>query len=348
MIIQKLFYDHTGIARAVIMGDSGKEYNASVDLELKRYWCSCDNHVYKKVLCKHLNLLITNLELDKMVNKISTLDKLSTGSDTIDSLLGGGIPYGTVTTIFGEPKVGKSMLFYQGGVGNIKETGLKTLYIDTEGIRKQDFISIITKFNSRTNVTTKDLYEKYEYMTTLGDLKLKSIQKLFQLFGLMPMIEMSKGGRYTVQFEPCAPIIKEDQWKSYGMIQIDSMTAPLKMAIGSNTSNLPARAQLTERLFGLLIEVAMRHNIAVMINHHASVDPMNMFGRDFGRAWGGDPILYNSKYALLILDADHKTKTATGWGIETRRIMLIRRPDEQDTGEKYPVRLKKDFGYCDK
>jgi len=348
MQILQIIYDNIGVARCLVKGDSGKIYNTNIDLDENRCWCSCDANVYNKsVACKHIKFVAPLLEYSKMVNKISQLDKLSTGSTTIDNLLGGGIPYGTITTVFAEPKVGKSMLSYQIGIGNISNTKLKTLYIDTEGIRKQDFVSIVTKFNSRFNVPTKELFEKFEYTTTLGDIKLKSIQKLFQIFGIMPMIEMSKGGRYTVQFETCAPIIKEEQWKNYGMIIIDSMTAPLKMAIGSNTANLPTRAQLTERLFGILIEIAMRHNIAVVVNHHCSVDPLNLFGRDFGKAWGGDPILYNSKYALLIIDSDAKTRKETNWGLETRRIMIIRRPDEQDNDIKYPVRLKKDFGYCD-
>jgi len=349
MQILSIFYDNIGIGRALILGDSGKTYNTNVDLEMNKAWCSCDSYVYNKdKACKHISYLLMNLEFDKMVNKIDSLDKLSTGSDTIDKLLGGGIPYGTITTIFGEPKCGKSMLAYQVGIANIDKTNLKTLYIDTEGIRKQDFFSIINKFNSRYNVPPKELTDKFQYITSLADLKLKSIQKLFQIFGFLPMIEMSKGGRYTVQFETCAPTIKEEEWKNYSMIIIDSMTAPLKMAIGSSTANLPTRAQFTERLFGLLIEIAMRHNIAVIVNHHASVDPMNLFGRDFGKAWGGDPILYNSKYALLILDADAKTRKETNWNHEARRVMLIRRPDEQDTNQKYPVRLMKDYGYTDK
>ena len=348
MQIQKIIYDNIGICRSLIIGDSGKIYNTSIDNESNRYWCSCDSYVYNKgKICKHISHLLMNLEYDRMVNKIETLDKLSTGSQVIDNLLGGGIPYGTITTLYGEPKAGKSMLCYQLGLANTAKTGLKTLYIDTEGIRRQDFASIVNKFNSRYKLSPQEI-AKFEYTTTLGDLKLKSIQKLYRLFGVMPMLEMSKGGRYTVQFEPCAPVFKEEQWKQYSMIIVDSLTAPLKMAIGSNTSNLPTRAQLTERLFGMLIEIAMRNNIAVVVNHHASVDPMTLFGRDLGKPWGGDPILYNSKYALLIVDADGKTKKDTGWDHEARRVRLIRRPDEQDTNVLYPVRLKKDYGYCDK
>lgn len=348
MIIQKIMYDNLGICRALIQGDSGKIYNTNIDNDDNRYWCSCDSYVYNKGNpCKHISLLLMNLEFEKMVNKRDSLDKLSTGSVVIDKLLGGGIPYGTITTLYGEPKAGKSMLCYQAGLGNIANTGLKTLYIDTEGIRRQDFSSIVNKFNSRYQLSPTDV-AKFEYTTTLGDLKLKSIQKLFQMFGVMPMLEMSKGGRYTVQFEPCAPTFPEEKWKDYSMIIVDSLTAPLKMTVGANTSNLPTRAQLTERLFGLLIEIAMRNNIAVVINHHASVNPMTLFGRDLGKPWGGDPILYNSKYALLILDADGKTKKETGWDLEARRIRLIRRPDEQDTNDLFPVRLKKDYGYTDK
>ena len=100
MQIERLYYDPTGIARAVVRGDSAIYYNVSIDYELLRNWCSCPQYVYYKVPCKHIKFVITNLEFDKMVNKIAQLDKLSTGSKVIDDLLGGGIPYGTITTIF--------------------------------------------------------------------------------------------------------------------------------------------------------------------------------------------------------------------------------------------------------
>ena len=71
------------------------------------------------------------------------------------------------------------------------------------------------------------------------------------------------------------------------------------------------------------------------------------FGRDLGKPYGGNPILYNSKYALEFIDATSKIKTETGFGEGARRVKLLRRPDEQYTGELKVVNLKKDFGFTD-
>jgi hypothetical protein len=78
-----------------------------------------------------------------------------------------------------------------------------------------------------------------------------------------------------------------------------------------------------------------------------SVNPITPFGRDLGKPYGGDPILYNSKYAIQFIDAPRKLKDETTWGEECRRIKLLRRPDEPTTGELIPVRLRKDWGFCD-
>jgi len=348
MKLNELFYDNYGIARGIISSDSGEEYCTSIDLQLRRSWCSCPYYIFNKTACKHIIYLLGNIEKDKMVNKRNKLDKVSTGSDILDELLGGGVPYGIVTSVFGEPMSGKSMFSFQMGLASIKETGLKTMYIDTEGIRPQDFYSITSKFKDRWELTDKDIKDKFEFVSTLGDLTFTSVQKLFRMFGYVLTYDISKGGKYTPKFEYCKPTIKEEKWSEYGMIIIDSITKPLKDSIGANTQNLPARAQVVERLFGKLYDLATRHGLAIMINSHASVDPITPFGRDFGHMWGGDGLLYNSKYALQFIDATSKIKNQTGWGIEARRVMLIRRPDEQATGDLTPIRLKKDWGYCDK
>ena len=132
------------------------------------------------------------------------------------------------------------------------------------------------------------------------------------------------------------------------MIVLDSITRPIKDSIGSNTQNLPARSQLIDRLFGKLSNLAIRHNLAVIVNHHTTVNPVTPFGIDHGKMWGGDGMMYTSKYAIQFTNATMKIKNETGWGIEARRVKLVRRPDEQDTGEWIPVRLMKDYGYCDK
>jgi hypothetical protein len=188
---------------------------------------------------------------------------------------------------------------------------------------------------------------KYKILHTLGDIQLLSIQKLLQMFGYMVTFEISKNGKYSVKFQNCTPTIKDKDFADTSMIILDSLTKPIKDSVGSETQNLPARAQLVDRLFGKLYHFAKIYDIAIIVVHHASINPMMPFGRDLGKPYGGNPILYNSKFALEFIDAPNKVKNETGWGNEARRVKLLRRPDEPYTGELIPVRLKKDYGFCD-
>ena len=167
------------------------------------------------------------------------------------------------------------------------------------------------------------------------------------MFGLMPKLEQSSGGKYTPKFEFSAPILDDKKLGEYSMIIIDSFSKPLKDSVGVNTANLPARSQLQERLFGLLSHIAVKHNIAIIINHHTSKNPVMPFGVDFGKPIGGDSIIYNTKYVIEFWSATNKIKNDSNFGIEARRVRLVRHPVKQVDLEWKIIRLKKDWGYVD-
>jgi len=361
MLIKSIFYDNWGICRAIIEGDKGVEYCTNIDLDLEengKYaeaWCSCEFNVYKGIPCKHINYLVNNMDRSKMVNKSKELDRIPTGSGVLDGLLGGGVPKKLVTTIFSAPMMGKSWCAYQVGVNGIKTTGKDVLLIDTEGILPIDLRSILSKLGKRFGVDEKTLDEKFKMIKTYDDLQLQSIQKFMQMFGFLVKLELSDNGKYKVTFRYCDRTLTDEQLKNTSLIIIDSLTKPVKDSIGSETSNLPARAQIIERLFGKLYQIAEIYDIAIIVLHHSSIAPPIGQYHDLGHAYGGNPIYYNSKYILQFLNgtkveknilcAENKRET---WSSEARRVILIRRPNEQATGEKIPIRLKKDWGFDDK
>jgi RecA/RadA recombinase len=281
------------------------------------------------------------------MTKKENLKFLETGCEKVDEILGGGVPLGIVTAVFGEPTSGKTQFGNQCSLSNIKNIGKKTIIIETEGLRDYDRKVLLYKFMKRWDLTKEDVDKNIVIKHTMGDIQLQSVQKLLQMFGYMVTFEISKNGKYSVKFQNCTPTLTEKTLKDTSLIILDSLTKPIKDSVGSETQNLPARAQLVERLFGKLYHVAKIYNIGVVVIHHASVNPMMPFGRDLGKPYGGNPVLYNSKYALEFIDATNKVKNETGWGEEARRVKLLRRPDEPSTGELFPVRLKKDWGFCD-
>ena len=60
------------------------------------------------------------------------VDRLSTGCEALDELLGGGIERNTLTNVYGPPGCGKTTLCLQAAVSCIGE-GKKVVFIDTEG-----------------------------------------------------------------------------------------------------------------------------------------------------------------------------------------------------------------------
>jgi len=347
MKIQSIYYDNIGVARIILESDSGNEYDIAIDNPRRIAWCSCPFYVFNKIPCKHILFAMNYLEYDKMVDRTKSLKHLTTGCKTIDNLLGGGIPYGIVTAVFGEPTTGKTLFGYQSGLSNLANSNKDTILIETEGLRDIDTYNILEKFKSRWNLSSADITKRFKIIHTLGDPKLQSIQKLFQMFGYMITLEISKNGKYSIQFQNTIPTLTPNQLEKTSMIILDSLTKPVKDSVGSETQNLPARAQMTERLFGKLYHIAKVYNIAILVINHASVNPAVPYGRDLGKPYGGSPVLYNSKYAIGFVDATSEIKKNTGWGIEARRVRLLRRPDEQTTGQLYPVRLKKDWGFDD-
>jgi len=267
-----LYYDNLGIARAKIKGEKGEEYCTSIDLELQRAWCSCPYYVYNKdARCKHILFLLNNVEFEKM-KKAENLYFLDTGSEIVNGLLGGGIPFGIVTAIFGEPTAGKTIFASQCGLANLSQTDKNTLLIETEGLRDYDRKLLLYKFMKRWNLTKEDIDKRFKIVHTMGDPHMQSIQKLLQMFGYMVTFEISKNGKYSVKFQKCTPTITPKQLENTSMIILDSLTKPVKDSVGSETQNLPARAQIVERLFGSLYHIAKIYNIAIIVIHHACHD----------------------------------------------------------------------------
>ena len=272
MKIQSIYYDNIGVARIILESDSGNEYDIAIDNPRRIAWCSCPFYVFNKIPCKHILFAMNYLEYDKMVDKTKSLKHLTTGCKTIDNLLGGGIPYGIVTAVFGEPTTGKTLFGYQSGLSNLANSNKDTILIETEGLRDIDTYNILEKFRSRWNLSSADITKRFKIIHTLGDPKLQSIQKLFQMFGYMITLEISKNGKYSIQFQNTIPTLTPNQLEKTSMIILDSLTKPVKDSVGSETQNLPARAQMTERLFGKLYHVAKIYNIAILVIHHACHD----------------------------------------------------------------------------
>ena len=274
---------------------------------------------------------------------------LKSGCKTLDTLLGGGLRYGTVTAFTSEPNIGKTKLAIQLALSNIANTGKKSMIVDTEGEDKTDVEEIARRFAKRFNIDKDTLKEKFVIINSQGDLKESSLIKLMRLFGYDLKLELSeKGGKYSTSFQNIKPEIDNYNVKDFSFIAIDSLSSPLKETIGTETQNLPTRASIVQRLYGKLYQFAKTYDIAFIVNHHTTRNPITPYGRDFGKVFGGDPVLYNSKYVVQIINSTSTIKKAKfkGFEDEAKRIRLLRHPYIK-SDKLYDIRLKEDWGFED-
>lgn len=69
-------------------------------------------------------------------------DRVPTGADPIDNLLGGGLERGAVTQFYGPPAAGKTNVALRAAVETAAR-GARTVYVDTEGISPERFEQLL-------------------------------------------------------------------------------------------------------------------------------------------------------------------------------------------------------------
>jgi RecA/RadA recombinase len=280
--LKSISYYNDQIVKGEILSDSGHEYIASYDGDSHQGWCPCPFYIFKKVNCKHVNCLIGQIDANSM-KPTKRFENFLCGCTTIDLLMGNGFPLGSVTAIFGQSGNGKTLLSAQLALSCIKNLGKDVIVIETEGNREQDYLELLNRFKDRFELTEAEIAKHIHFYSVVGDFQSQAIITLLKMVGYETTMEQSKvGDKYAVTFKDCKLGIKEDELKASGLLIIDSLTKPIKTSIGSKTQNLPSRAELIARFFGRIYQLAYNYNLSVIINHHASVNPVTPFGRDFG------------------------------------------------------------------
>lgn len=263
-------------------------------------------------------------------------EKLTTGCENIDGLIEGGLPRGLICGVDSMPNTGKSFLSYQCSVSCNKNFNQSALYIDTEGdfqvdMVKDKFDEIFSeRFDVEPDVVVKD---------KMG------LDKLTEYLGMRTEFKQSDASAkydakiWTDDLEQ-TPIYKDLKDGDFGIIVLDSMSAPFKEEIPEKSSNRPARATVQSMIFGRLKKLVNRFNTAGIVTHHTSSNPSLPY-TDHGNAWGGRQISYNTKIQIKIIDGTNQQKKK--YGENTKRFFLNRYPGKQED-MVFSV-LKTDHGY---
>ncbi len=178
------------------------------------------------------------------------VERLKTGSESIDTLLNGGIEKGIITNIYGESGTGKTNLCIQLAV-RTAEKGEKAIYVDTEG-----------GFSP----------ERFLQMTDEENLEHLYLQEP------MDFEEQKEAIRQATDLATNNQV---------GLIIVDSMVSLYRLKVNSDNAseiNQKLSQQLSE-----LSKVARKQNIPVVVTNQVYTsfdeDKLELVGRDVPRYW---------------------------------------------------------------
>jgi len=156
-------------------------------------------------------------------------DLIPTGCISLDKLLGGGFPTGSVSLIFGEAETGKTSLAIQCAV-NCARRGIKSLFIDTDGTFSYERLSQIAEFD----------YEK-----------------------ISPLIIIMRPTTFQDQSKTIDHLEKVITQK-FGLIIIDTLTSLYRVILNDTEATYTANRELNRQL-GVLTQIAKTNNVAVLV-----------------------------------------------------------------------------------
>jgi len=278
---------------------------------------------------------------------------ISTGCDSIDKVMNGGIPLGSPVGFYGIQNIGKSILSTQVAV-RFASLDYDVVYIDTEAFYQleNDWNRITGWFikrwgldeSVRDRIHLKQMRDLFALGRYFGiEFQITQEQARVSAMAKFPKKWTSKDTKTTHQSQDWitySEAYKElRSFKKPGLIIIDSITVPIKSKIASTTQNFPARASLIQTMLDTALVIANEFNIGFIITNHGTKNPM-MYGI---QPWGGANMIYYVKRWVGLLSGLKADREK--YGEQVRRIYRFRWPGLMETMSH--AILAKDTGYID-
>jgi DNA repair protein RadA len=218
---------------------------------------------------------------DKILEKKIKAIKITTGSKTLDALLGGGVETQAITEAYGQFASGKSQLGFQLAV-NVQlppekgGLGRNALFIDSENtFSPQRIVAIAKAMKLDPDKTLKNIFVARAY---------NSEHQIFLI-------------------DKCSDMIEE---KNIGLIIIDSLTSHFR-ADFVGRGELAERQQKLNRHLHALQRLSDAHNLAVYVTNQVMARPDVLFG-DPTAPVGGHILAHQATYRLYFRKGREDTK----------------------------------------
>ena len=228
----------------------------------------------------------SNLEMgfesgDDLLKRREKVQKLKTGSNALDSLLGGGFETGAIVECFGEFGSGKTQIGHTLAVrAQTIEPNAVTVYIDTENtFRPERIIQLAKGANLEPEQVLKNIKVARAYNSDHQMLLAEKVEDLIKKQGL-----------------------------NVKLVVIDSLTAHFRAEfIGRGT--LADRQQKLNRHLHVLAKLADRYNFCVYVTNQVMAKPDMFFG-DPTQAIGGHIVAHASTFRVYLRKGKKGTRVA--------------------------------------
>ncbi len=192
------------------------------------------------------------MSLEEREEAEKEIERIRTGSEDLNELLGGGVPLGTFVEFYGSPQSGKTQMCYTLAVNAIlpkKYGGLGSgvLWLDTEG-----------SFNSRR---LKKVMFYHQYTNGLTDANID-----FSLFNVAVARTIDK---IEMALKQVGPLIVK---KNVKLLIVDSLMDPFRAEYGG-LGQLADRQKHLNRLLHSLMRIAEAYNLAVVYTNQVMANP---------------------------------------------------------------------------
>ena len=200
-------------------------------------------------------------------------DRISSGSNSFDDLLGGGLETKAVTEVYGEFGTGKTQLCHTLCVMVQQDTlagGLdaKALYIDTENTFRPERIVSIS--------------------ATRGIDPRKSLENII-------VAKAFNSAHQELIIQEAGSVIEDNHVK---LILVDSAVAHYRAEF-LGRATLSERQQRLNKFMHILVRIAETYDLAVLVTNQIQASPDAYFG-DAARPTGGNVVAHTSTYRIYL------------------------------------------------
>ncbi|MBS3117177.1 DNA repair and recombination protein RadA [Candidatus Woesearchaeota archaeon] len=217
----------------------------------------------------------------EMLRKRQAVAKISTGSNSFNTLLGGGFETGAITECFGEFGSGKTQVGHSLAVQTLKQEPDATIvYIDTENTFRPERIQ---QFAEGAGLDSEEVLEKI-------------------------MVARAYNSDHQMLLTEKIESLITEQGKKVRLIVVDSLTSHFRAEfIGRGT--LAERQQKLNRHMHQLSKLAASYNICVYVTNQVMAKPDQFFG-DPTTSIGGHIVGHASTFRIYLRKGKKGTRVA--------------------------------------